>query len=184
MRSRSFLLLTLPLLASFVAAALTPSAEAQNAPNEQAAPTLPAAFYDVDVREQLGFAADGAASASSGVTIAGRSRAPAGAPLNSQTSFVFNEFHGATHFIIDADSLLFRNATRVIDIAIAAIISVDEIRRPARNQATWVKVTYAARGEARQLFVRRTGTRRQDQILDALRAAIEQERAVRRPDRP
>jgi len=154
-----------------------PSALAQNA---AAAPPLPASFYDVEVREELGFTSnDPIPSATAGVRIAGSSRAPANAPLNAQTRFVFNEFVGANRFIIAADSLLILNGPNRFDLAIRDIIAVEEYRRPARNQAIWVRVTYVARGEARQLFLRRTGTRNQQQILDSLAKAIEEERLAR-----
>lgn len=166
------LTLSVPILLTVAAA---PGVRAQQVP---APPTLPAAFYDVDVREQLGFAPDAAPSQSYVVRIAGRAIPPVGAAHSVQSSSMLADFRGATRFIVAQDSLLFRNGRYFAEIAINTIIAVEEFRRPERNQNSWIRIRYVARGEERQLFVRRTGTRNQDQILGALREAIERDRAA------
>jgi hypothetical protein len=119
--------------------------------------TLPAPFYDVEVHEQLGFADSEPR----------RGFGTGGGPF------------GPSRFIISADSLLYRRGSQYAEISISAFVSVDEIRRPAANQNSWVKITYLVGDDERQLFVRRTGTRGQGQLLATLRLAMERNAAAR-----
>jgi hypothetical protein len=157
--------------ARFLIRSIAVAALAASAGGAQQAPTLPAAFYDVEVTEQLGFGAPRIPSRG-GVFIGVRSRTARTASQNSANTFAFGETRGAARFIIDADSLLFRDGPDYAEIAIRDFISVDEVHRPAANVAAWVRITYRARGETRELFVRRTGTERQDGLLAALRLAM------------
>ena len=147
---------------------------------------LPAAFYDVDVREQLGVPGPGGPSNDGGVSINASRPVGSNRISASGTRFSNSEFGGAYRFIVDVDSLLYRNGPNHIEIPISAILRVEEMGRPIRNQAVWVRVTYRLDGvpEPREFFMRRTGTRDQAQLVMTLRYAMERNAIARREAAP
>ena len=111
--------------------------------------------YDVDVREQLGF---------SNIEPR-RGSGTEGGPF------------GPSRFIVAADSLLYRRGAEYAEIPISSFVSVEEIRRPAANQNSWIKITYLVGDDERLLFVRRISAVSQEQLLATLRLAMERNAA-------
>lgn len=150
-------ILALALLAALVG--VTSSAAAQ------ARVRLPAAFYDIEIRESL----------TSGTSA--RMGGPGGirASASSQTAtggFTVPESHGMSQFIISADSMLFRSGRDIIELAIAEFTGVEEVRAMGRADLAWVRIQYTRAGVAKEMFVRRYQTRNQAELLAALQAAM------------
>jgi len=171
-------------VAGLVAAVATPTtstAQDAAAPAASAASVapatplrLPAALYDVVGAWDLGWgdapgrgrpAMSGAVTAATRIS-GGRSSATPTGLTPAQSSF-----------IISADSVLYRRGADWAEIAVADILSVNEVRWPDANQRGWVEVMYALRGGEGKIYFRQLNASSQATLAATFRRAIEVNRA-------
>lgn len=144
----------------------------------QTNPTLPATFYEVDAREMLGFARIGAPPANGGVNIATSSGRLNSIGKESERMFSGQEFVGAANFVITADTVFWRAGPNDFRIPVQSFVRIDEVSRAEGFGEIWAKIVYRVGNDERELFVRRIRVERQDDILAALRLAMEQAAAA------
>ena len=139
----------------------------------QTNPTLPATFYEVDAREMLGFARIGAPPANGGVNIATNSGRLNSIGKESERMFSGREFVGAANFVITADTVFWRAGPNDFRIPVRSVVRIEEVSRAEGFGEIWAKVVYRVGEDERNLFVRRIRVERQDDILAALRLAVD-----------
>jgi hypothetical protein len=139
----------------------------------QTNPTLPATFYDVDAREILGFGRVAPVQANGGVRIATNSGRLNSIGKERERMFSGEEFVGAAMFLITADTVFWRAGPNDFRIPVRSIDRVEGVDRPGGFGVLWAKIVYHVGDDERELYVRRVQVERQDDILAALRLAVE-----------
>ena len=140
----------------------------------QTNPTLPVTFYEVDAREILGFGRVAPVPANGGVNIATNSGRLNSIGKERERLFSGEEFVGAANFLITADTVFWRAGPNDFRIPIRSVIRVEEVSRAEGFGVLWAKMVYRVGGDERELYVRRVNIERQDDILAALRLAMDQ----------
>lgn len=139
----------------------------------QTNPTLPATFYEVDAREILGFGRTAVPPANGGVNIATNSGRLNSIGKESERLFRGTEFVGAANFTVTADTVFWRAGPNDFRIPIRSVVRIEEVSRAEGFGEIWAKVVYRVGEDERNLFVRRIRVERQDDILAALRLAVD-----------
>ena len=140
----------------------------------QTNPTLPVTFYEVDAREMLGFGRATMLPANGGVGIATSSGRLNSIGKERERMFRGEEFVGAVNFVVTADTVFWRAGPNDFRIPVKSIVRIDEVSRAEGFGVLWAKIVYRVGEDERELFVRRVRVERQDDILAALRLAMEQ----------
>jgi hypothetical protein len=139
----------------------------------QTNPTLPATFYEVDAREMLGFGRAVVPPANGGVNIATNSGRLNSIGKESERLFSGAEFVGAANFTITPDTVFWRAGPNDFRIPVRSVVRIEEVSRAEGFGEIWAKVVYRVGEDERNLFVRRIRVERQDDILAALRLAVD-----------
>lgn len=139
----------------------------------QTNPTLPAMFYEVEVREMLGFQRVVGIPQNGGVNIGAQNGRLDAMGKEKERVFVGQEFVGAANFSVTADTVFWRAGPNDFRIPVRSIVRLEEVSRAEGFGAIWAKVVYRVGEDERELFVRRIRVQRQDDILAALRLAME-----------
>lgn len=139
----------------------------------QTNPTLPATFYEVDAREMLGFGRAAMPPVNGGVGIATNSGRLNSVGKESERMFRGTEFVGAANFTITADTVFWRAGPNDFRIPVRSVVRIEEVSRAEGFGELWAKIVYRVGDDERNLFVRRIRVERQDDILAALRLAVE-----------
>jgi hypothetical protein len=150
---------------------------AQAAPGERAAAPplrLPAALYDVRGVWELGWGdAPGRgrptvrAAAATETAVVGPNRAARRAPPTPIGEQALSQF------MIRVDSIVYRRGSDVAEIAVANITSIEEVRWPEKNQRSWIKVTWVARGIEQTMHFQQANASSQATLLATFRHAVE-----------
>jgi hypothetical protein len=164
-------------------------AQASSAPAASAAPSadaplrLPAALYDVVGAWDLGWG-DGPGRGRPAVTAAVATqtvvRGPNGAVTTRNAPAPVGQ-SALSRFMVDADSILYRRGSDWAEIALADVVSIDEVRYPESNVRSWVKVTYAVRGGEDWIYFRQANASSQARFAATLRRAVEVNRSRGEP---
>jgi len=144
----------------------------------QTNPTLPVTFYEVEAREMLGFGRAAMSPANGGVSIATNSGRLNSIGKEQERMFHGQEFVGPVTFLVTADTVFWRAGPNDFRIPVQSIVRIDEVGRAEGFGVLWAKIAYRAGDDERALFVRRIRVERQDDILAALRLAMEQSAAA------
>jgi hypothetical protein len=139
----------------------------------QTNPTLPATFYEVEAREMLGFGRASTVPPSGGVQIATNSGRLNSIGKERERMFRGEEFIGAANFSITADTVFWRAGPNDFRIPVRSVVRIEEVSRADGFGVLWAKIVYRVGEDERNLFVRRIRVERQDDILAALRLAVD-----------
>jgi hypothetical protein len=139
----------------------------------QTNPTLPVSFYEVEVREMLGFSRAASVPSNAGVGIATSSGRLNSIGKEQERLFRGQEFIGAANFTVTADTVFWRAGPNDFRIPVRSVVRVEPVSRAEGFGLLWAKIVYRVGEDERNLFVRRVQVERQDDILAALRVATE-----------
>jgi hypothetical protein len=144
----------------------------------QTTPTLPAVFYEVEAREIIGFGRATLTPANRGTQVATSSNIANSTGTQGERMFVGGESVGAAQFTVTGDTVFRGAGPNALRIPVRSIVRVDEVSRAEGFGFIWAKIVYRVDEDERELYVRRIRVQRQDDILAALRLAVERAAAA------